>query len=108
MHTYRAHCKAAYSTHTLGNACKGFDFDRMGGQCPHPILPMTSAATVGQSPPSPSSLLVEAPVGVGFSYSLTKSEYVTNDTKTASDNFIFVQKWLEAFPEYKSNELYIT
>lgn len=54
------------------------------------------------------SVLVEAPVGVGFSYSLTKSEYITNDTKTASDNFVFVQKWLEAFPEYKSNELYIT
>lgn len=54
------------------------------------------------------SLPVEAPVGVGFSYSLTKSEYITNDTKTASDNFVFVQKWLQAFPEYEANELYIT
>jgi len=60
------------------------------------------------SPSCSLSLPVEAPVGVGFSYSLTKSEYITNDTKTASDNFVFVQKWLQAFPEYKANELYIT
>ena len=50
---------------------------------------------------------MEAPLGVGFSYSDTKSEYSTNDTKTASDNYIFVQKWLQAFPEYSKNDLYI-
>ena len=49
-----------------------------------------------------------APVGVGFSYSDDKLEYITNDNKTANQNYEFLLNWFDAFPEYKTNDFYIT
>ncbi|KAF9604090.1 hypothetical protein IFM89_002765 [Coptis chinensis] len=54
-------------------------------------------------------LYVESPIGVGFSYSNTSSDYFRwNDTETAADNLRFIISWLEEFPQYKDSELYLT
>ncbi|XP_010067795.2 serine carboxypeptidase-like 40 [Eucalyptus grandis] len=54
-------------------------------------------------------LFLESPVGVGFSYSNTTSDYRTNgDSKTAADNYVFLLNWLERFPEYKNRDFYIS
>uniref|UniRef100_A0A0D6QXK7 Carboxypeptidase n=1 Tax=Araucaria cunninghamii TaxID=56994 RepID=A0A0D6QXK7_ARACU len=54
-------------------------------------------------------LYLESPAGVGFSYSSDPSYYTdVNDTKTATDNLLFLLGWFEKFPEYKSRELYLT
>ncbi|KAK7344936.1 hypothetical protein VNO77_15199 [Canavalia gladiata] len=53
-------------------------------------------------------LYLESPAGVGFSYSTDKSFYNTlNDDITAQDNLVFLQRWLDRFPQYKNNEFYI-
>ncbi len=51
---------------------------------------------------------MDAPAGVGFSYSEVPTDYSTNDNKTADDNYVFLQMWLEQFPQFKSNPLWIT
>lgn len=53
-------------------------------------------------------IYLEAPIGVGFSYSDDKMEYITNDNKTANQNYEFLLNWFELFPEFKSNDFYIT
>ncbi|KAK7310504.1 hypothetical protein RJT34_08058 [Clitoria ternatea] len=54
-------------------------------------------------------IFLESPAGVGFSYSNTSSDYSNNgDNRTAMDSYIFLLKWLERFPEYKSRDLFIT
>ncbi|KDP37688.1 hypothetical protein JCGZ_06345 [Jatropha curcas] len=53
-------------------------------------------------------IYLESPVGVGFSYSANASFYDSvNDTITAQDNFIFMQKWFIKFPEYRNRDLFI-
>ncbi|KAJ3701508.1 hypothetical protein LUZ61_005213 [Rhynchospora tenuis] len=53
-------------------------------------------------------LYLETPAGVGFSYSMDTSYYDNVDDKmTARDNLVFLQRWLEKFPQYKSHDLYI-
>ncbi|PAA81057.1 hypothetical protein BOX15_Mlig031755g3 [Macrostomum lignano] len=52
-------------------------------------------------------LYIEAPAGVGFSYSesnVTK----TNDTQVAEDNYLALKSFLEKFPEYKGREMHIS
>ena len=56
----------------------------------------------------PIPFTVEAPAGVGFSYSNTPSDYITNDNKTAQDNYNFLLKWFAAYPEYKNNDFYVS
>ena len=54
-------------------------------------------------------LYVDTPLGVGFSYSNTSSNYAHwNDTMTAEDNLRFLLNWLEEFPQYKDSDLYLT
>ncbi|XP_047950431.1 serine carboxypeptidase II-2-like isoform X2 [Salvia hispanica] len=54
-------------------------------------------------------LFVDSPVGVGFSYSNTSSDLLSNgDKRTAADNLKFIEKWLERFPQYKGRDLYLT
>lgn len=53
-------------------------------------------------------LFLDSPAGVGWSFSNTSEDLVTNDVATAQDNFLFLQNWFEAFPEYKGRNLYIT
>ncbi|KAF3457501.1 hypothetical protein FNV43_RR02159 [Rhamnella rubrinervis] len=54
-------------------------------------------------------LYLESPAGVGFSYSANGSFYkYVNDTITAKDNLIFLQRWFDKFPEYKNRDFFIT
>ncbi|XP_037438037.1 serine carboxypeptidase 1-like [Triticum dicoccoides] len=54
-------------------------------------------------------LFLESPVGVGFSYSNTTSEYDSSgDKRTANDAFVFLLNWLKRFPEYKGRPFYIS
>ncbi|KDP31724.1 hypothetical protein JCGZ_14937 [Jatropha curcas] len=53
-------------------------------------------------------LFLESPAGVGFSYSNRTSDYSNcGDKTTAADNYLFLVKWLERFPEYKDRDFYI-
>eukprot|EP01103_Thecamoeba_quadrilineata_P015789 TRINITY_DN5086_c0_g2_i1.p1 TRINITY_DN5086_c0_g2~~TRINITY_DN5086_c0_g2_i1.p1 ORF type:complete len:486 (+),score=93.35 TRINITY_DN5086_c0_g2_i1:24-1481(+) len=52
-------------------------------------------------------LYVEAPAGVGFSYSNTTSDYNTNDTQTATDNYNFLLGFLQEYPEYQGRDIWI-
>jgi carboxypeptidase C (cathepsin A) len=53
-------------------------------------------------------LYIEAPVGVGFSYSDHPSEYACDDDQTANDNLAAVEKFFELFPSFTSNPFFIT
>ena len=58
-------------------------------------------------------VFMEAPCGVGFSYSNSSSkgddsDYSNNDEGTADDNYAFIQAFLSRFPSYRNNDLYIT
>lgn len=52
-------------------------------------------------------IYLEAPVGVGFSYSDNSSDYVTNDDQTALDNLGAVEAFFESFPEYADHSFFI-
>ena len=48
-------------------------------------------------------------MGVGFSYSDTPSvDYHMDDNSTALDNYHFLVKWFQSYPEYSNNDFYIT
>eukprot|EP00296_Roombia_truncata_P000216 JP435881.1.p1 GENE.JP435881.1~~JP435881.1.p1 ORF type:complete len:396 (+),score=157.54 JP435881.1:157-1188(+) len=51
---------------------------------------------------------IEAPAGVGFSNSAYKSDYNTNDAKTAADNYRAIQQFLAKYPQYRESKLYVT
>ena len=51
---------------------------------------------------------LEAPAGVGFSYSDDKADYTTDDDKTAADNLEALQAFFKKFPQLKSTSLYLT
>jgi carboxypeptidase C (cathepsin A) len=54
-------------------------------------------------------LFIEQPVGVGFSYSTTKSAYNNvGDDEAAELNYNLVVKFFEKFPQYATNEFYIS
>ncbi|CAK8567503.1 unnamed protein product [Lathyrus sativus] len=53
-------------------------------------------------------LFVESPAGVGWSYSNTSSDYTIGDDATANDMVLFLLKWYEKFPSYKSRKLFLT
>ena len=53
-------------------------------------------------------LYLEAPVGVGFSYSPDKADYTNNDNQTALDNYQALLNFFTLFPEYQSHEFFIT
>jgi len=53
-------------------------------------------------------LYLEAPAGVGFSYSADKADYRTGDAQTAVDNLAALHAFFGAFPELKRNEFYVS
>ncbi|XP_073149332.1 serine carboxypeptidase II-2 [Henckelia pumila] len=54
-------------------------------------------------------LFLDSPVGVGFSYSNTSSDLLSNgDERTAAENLEFLLQWFDRFPQYKENDFYIT
>uniref|UniRef100_A0A672G0Q1 Carboxypeptidase n=1 Tax=Salarias fasciatus TaxID=181472 RepID=A0A672G0Q1_SALFA len=52
-------------------------------------------------------LYLESPAGVGFSYS-DDHNYATNDTEVALVNFLALKEFLRLFPEFSSNQLFLT
>ncbi|KAJ9136206.1 hypothetical protein P3X46_033307 [Hevea brasiliensis] len=53
-------------------------------------------------------LFLESPVGVGFSYSNTTSDYdILGDDFTANDAYAFLHNWLLKFPSYRTRAFYI-
>lgn len=53
-------------------------------------------------------IFIEAPAGVGFSYSDTPSDLITGDFRTAEDNYQAILQFLVRFPEYANREFYIS
>jgi len=53
-------------------------------------------------------LYIEAPAGVGFSYSNDQSDYVVGDSRTASDNYLAILAFLQKFPQYNQTGFYIS
>jgi len=59
-------------------------------------------------------VFIEQPCGVGFSYSdeedplAAGGDYITDDAQAKKDNYALIQAWLDRFPEYRKNDLYIT
>ncbi|CAN9512227.1 unnamed protein product [Ophioblennius macclurei] len=52
-------------------------------------------------------LYLESPAGVGFSYS-DSQDYATNDTEVSLVNFLALKEFLRLFPEFSSNQLFLT
>lgn len=59
-------------------------------------------------------VFIEQPCGVGFSYSdqedpynSENGDYKTNDAQAAKDNYALVQAFLDRFPQFRQNDLYI-
>ncbi|KAA8519835.1 hypothetical protein F0562_014075 [Nyssa sinensis] len=53
-------------------------------------------------------LFLESPVGVGFSYSNTTSDYDNlGDDLTANDAYTFLHKWFVKYPSYRERIFYI-
>ncbi|KAK2644147.1 hypothetical protein Ddye_019342 [Dipteronia dyeriana] len=53
-------------------------------------------------------LFLESPIGVGFSYSNTSTDYNNlGDNFTANDAYTFLHKWFHKFPSYKTRTFYI-
>lgn len=54
-------------------------------------------------------IFLESPAGVGWSYSNSSADYKSSgDASTASDSLAFLLGWFQKFPEYKTNDFYIT
>ncbi len=53
-------------------------------------------------------LYVEAPAGVGFSFSDDQADYTTGDAKTAKDNLLAIQQFFLRFPDLSKNDFYIS
>ncbi|KAF5207961.1 Serine carboxypeptidase-like [Thalictrum thalictroides] len=52
-------------------------------------------------------VILDSPVGAGFSYSRSLQGSYSSDTKSAKQAYTFIRKWLFGHPEFLSNPLYI-
>lgn len=54
-------------------------------------------------------LFVESPVGVGFSYTNTSSDFHNLDDRfVAEDTYNFLVKWLQRYPQFKTRDFFIS
>merc|ERR1719265_992671 len=54
------------------------------------------------------TLYIEQPAGVGYSYCEGLQDCSFDDEQSGADNLAAVLAWFEKYPEFKSNELYIS
>ncbi|KAG4150180.1 hypothetical protein ERO13_D05G379000v2 [Gossypium hirsutum] len=52
-------------------------------------------------------LFIDSPIGSGWSYSNTSSDYSNGDDSTNKILLTFMQKWYEKYPVFKSKDLYL-
>ncbi|GAB2282396.1 carbohydrate-binding module 1 protein [Dionaea muscipula] len=52
-------------------------------------------------------IYLDAPAGVGLSYSEDLEDYATGDLKTASDSHTFLLKWFQLYEEFLANPFFI-
>ncbi|PAV77470.1 hypothetical protein WR25_26339 [Diploscapter pachys] len=76
-----------------------------------PFTPNPDGATLSINPYSwnrkASVLTLESPAGVGYSYS-TNADLSTGDNKTAVENWEALVAFFNEFPQYKTNDFYVT
>lgn len=53
-------------------------------------------------------LYMEAPAGVGFSYTPGQTDYYANDITTAVNNYFALLSFFEMYPEFSTNEFFIS
>ncbi|KAH3757701.1 serine carboxypeptidase [Pelomyxa schiedti] len=53
-------------------------------------------------------IYLEAPAGVGFSFSDNEADYTTGDEQTALDNYNFLVSWFKLYPEFQQNPFYVS
>lgn len=54
-------------------------------------------------------IYIEAPAGVGFSYSDNPADYfLVNDTRTATDNYAAILAFMVKYPQYNTSDFYVT
>ncbi|OWM79150.1 hypothetical protein CDL15_Pgr003321 [Punica granatum] len=54
-----------------------------------------------------SIIFLDSPVGTGFSYSTTAEGWYSSDSKSASQAYQFLRKWMIAHPQYLALQLFI-
>ncbi|CDP08179.1 unnamed protein product [Coffea canephora] len=79
-----------------------FDDERYNGS-----LPSLHANPYAWTKQIASIILLDLPVGTGFSYATTSQGYFSSDTKSTKDAYLFLQKWLLNHPRFMKNRLYI-
>lgn len=76
-----------------------------------PFVVQNDSSTVKLSPTSwnlvANMLWIEAPAGVGFSYSDDRSDYNTGDLQTAKDNLQAILRFFQKYPNFADREFYI-
>lgn len=55
-----------------------------------------------------SVLYIESPAGVGFSVANTSADFVHSDVSQSDDLFTGLRNFFNAFPDFRSNDIYIT
>jgi len=53
-------------------------------------------------------IYLESPSYVGFSYSNDEKDWKTDDDIVAKDNYEFLKRWFQAYPEFRKNDFYVT
>ncbi|KAJ9689422.1 hypothetical protein PVL29_014892 [Vitis rotundifolia] len=92
---------STFSAFFYGNGPLGFDYENYAGGLPSLQLneyTWTSGLNI---------IYVDIPVGAGFSYSRTQEGYYSDDYKSSTHTYEFLNKWLLDHPEFLKNNLYV-
>ena len=90
---------SGYSINPVSGMLRSFFCDTDGLDIKRNMGALTQVANV---------LYLDAPSGVGLSYSDTQADYITNDTGTAHDSNIFLRKFFALYPGFLHNDFYIS
>jgi len=53
-------------------------------------------------------IFLESPSGVGFSYSVDRSDYQVGDARTANDTYNFLLQFFQLYPQFSKNPFWVT